>query len=635
MRTRGQWVRLACLLVCLTNCTSQNRISPRLAVLRFENLSGNPALDWMGRGFSEILSGELEGSSQGYIIQWRALHSLDASLGKRPAAAPGISAERTEALAAGADEILYGDFSVVGGLLRATVTQEDTVTRKMVRAISATGPLDGGIFPVAGALARQLGQTHAFGTRSPQALRAYVAALESPDPAAALGDFAQATTADPDFGQAYVFWLDTALGQRNRAEADRALGQARAHFDRLSELDRARLNFGGAVLRGDFPARVQALTEIVRLDPGDPNDHRALAEALMSTRHYDGAIAEFRHALSLRPDDIQSLNTMGYAAAYSGDLPTAIRVLRGYEELRPREPNPLDSLGDVHFVLGHYGEAEQFYLAARAKAPGFLNGGELLKAAQARLMTGNVAAATALFDRFLAERQATHDPLAEYHAAVWSWQTGGRRAAIERMDRLARAAEAGPLREVASRADAQAALWLLELGDGAAAGERVRKAVAEGGPATPVAIALVAFLTQPADAAFPETAQTVLKDYARAYALLFAKSFQPAVQVLEEIYGRPTSDLDDGLGVLLAWAYEETGQWQKAEPLLRLNPLPQAPGLATFSSLYFPRLFFLRGALLAQQGQRSEAVRNYRLFVTLSGADGEIWGEERRARQGS
>ncbi len=40
------------------------------------------------------------------------------------------------------------------------------------------------------------------------------------------------------------------------------------------------------------------------------------------------------------------------------------------------------------------------------------------------------------------------------------------------MDRLARAAEAGPLREVASRADAQAALWLLELGDGAAAAEQ-------------------------------------------------------------------------------------------------------------------------------------------------------------------
>ena len=370
------------------------------------------------------------------------------------------------------------------GLLRATITQEDTVTRKMVRVISASGPLGDGIFPVAGALARKLGRVAAFGTQNSQALRSYVAALESPDPAATLQNFAQATTADPNFGPAYVFWLDTALGQRNRAEADRALAQARAHLDRLPEVDRARLNLGAAALSGNFPARVQALTEIVRLDPGDPNDHRALAEALMSTRHYDGALAEFRHALALRPDDVQSLNAMGYAAAYSGDLPTAIRVLRGYEELRPQEPNPLDSLGDVHFVLGHYSEAEQFYLAARTKAPAFLNGGEWVKAAQARLMTGDVSGATTLFNRFLAERRAAHDPFTDYHAATWSWQTGARSAAIELMDTTARASQTDQLREVASRADAQAALWLLELGNAAAAAEHARKAVAEGAPAS-------------------------------------------------------------------------------------------------------------------------------------------------------
>jgi len=623
---------LACLLVCLTNCNPQSRLSRRVAVLRFENLSGDPALDWMGRGFSEILCGELEGSPQLYVIQWRALHSLDASLGKRPAGAPGISTERTDALLAGADEILYGDFSVVRGRLRATITQEDAATRKTVRAISASAPVGNGILPMASALARQLGQTHPFGTQNLQALRAYLAALESPDAATALANYAQATAADTDFGQAYVFWLDTALGQRNRSEAERALSQAHMHFDRLAGLDRARINLGAAALRGDFAARVQALTEIVRLDPGDPNDHRALAEALLSTRHYDGAIAEFRRALSLRPGDIQSLNTMGYAATYSGDLPTAIRVLRGYEELRPAEPNPLDSLGDVHFVLGHYGEAEQFYLAAHAKAPGFLNGGELLKAAQARLMTGDVAGATAIFNRFLSERQAAHDPSPEYYAALWGWQTGGRRAAMERMERAARAAEAGPLREAASRADAQLALWLLELGDGAGAAEHARKAVVEGGSAMAGSTALIAFLAQTHGAPVPGTAQPLLKDYARAYRLLFDKSFQQAVPVLEELYGRPTSDPDDGLGVLLAWAYEETGQWQKADPLLRLNPLPQAQAVGTFSSLFFPRLFFLRGAVLDRQGQTREAARDYRLFVALSGPDAGIWGEERRVR---
>lgn len=622
---------LVALLACLTACTRRDsqQTVPQVAVLRFENLSADPSFDWMGSGFAAILSGELQGSPQRYAIQWRVLHSFDATLGPRPGA-PGISAESTAALVAGANQAVYGDFSVVNGKLRATAVEEDLVAHKMVRVAAASGPAGDGIFPVAEALARQLGETQPFGTRNPQALRALVTALESPDPVAASRNFANAATADPEFGRAYMFWLDAAMAQRNRAEADRVIAQARAYQHRFSALDQAELELDAAALRGDFHAQLEARRALARLDPADPHRHRELAEALMSVRDYDAAIVEFRRGLSIRPRDVVALNTMGYAAAYSGDLPTAIRVLRGYEQLRPNEPNPLDSLGDAHFALGHFSEAEQFYLAAHAKAPGLFNGGEALKAAQARLMTGDIPGATSLFQRYLAVREAAHDPNAAYHAAAWQWQTGQRRAAIAGLDRLARADEAGVLREVACRADAQAAIWLLNLGDRAGAAEHARKAVTEALPATSPLVALVAYLAQPE--AFPAPAQSPLGDYARAYSLLFARQFQPAAQTLQEIYGRPTSDLDDGLAVLLAWAYEESGDWQRAAPLLRLTPLPQASGLPIFSALYFPRLFFLRGAVLDREGHRTEASRYYQLFRALSGPDSAMWGEEQRAR---
>jgi tetratricopeptide (TPR) repeat protein len=376
-------------------------------------------------------------------------------------------------------------------------------------------------------------------------------------------------------------------------------------------------------LRGDFHAQLEARRELTRLDPADPNHHRALADALMGVRDFDAAIVEFRRALSIRPDDVHALNAMGYAAAYSGDLPTAIRVLRGYEQLRPNQPNPLDSLGDVHYVLGHFDEAERFYLAADARAPGFLNGGEVLKAAQARLMTGDVPGSTAIFNRYLAGREAAHDPFAPYHAAAWQWQTGARRPALASLDRLAvataRSDAAGPGREVACRADALSAIWLLGLGDRAGAAEHARRALAEAVSAAAPLAALVAYLVQPD--VFPLPAQSPLKDYARAYALLLDKQFQPAIPALLDLYQRPTGELDDGLTVLLAWAYEESGQWQRAEPLLRLTPLPQAAGLPMFSSLYFPRLFFLRGAVLEREGHRTEAARYYQLFRKLSGPD--------------
>ncbi len=590
---------------------------PQTAVLRFENLSSDVSLNWMGRGFAEVISTELQGSPQRYSIPFQSLHSYDAQLGTHVAGVPGISTELTGALVAGANQVVYGDFFVARGTIYASATAENLTTHRLMPTANASGPVSAGPIPVASALARQLGDSNPFGTGSTQALEDFVAGEEAPDVAAGGPSFAKAAADDPEFGHAYVFWLDAALGQRNRAEAEQILVEASAHRAHFSALTNAELDFAGARLRGDFKAQLDARRELARRDPADPNRHRALGEALMSIRAYDDAIVEFRRGLSVRQDDVTALNSMGYAAAYSGDLPTAIRVLRGYEHFRPNEPNPLDSLGDVHFALSHFKEAEQFYLAANAKAPRFLNGGEVLKAAQARLMTGDVPGATGLFKRYLAGREAMHDPNAAYQAAAWQWMTGSRPEALATMDRVARAAQGGPSREIAGRANAQAAIWMLSLGDQAGAAGHARRASGETGPATAPLIAMVAYLAQPD--VYPAPEPGALRDYAQAYSLLLNKQFGRAAGVLQNLYRRPSSDLDDGLAVLLAWAYAEAGDWRRAEPLLRLTPLPQGSGFPMFESLYFPRLLSLRGAVLERSGHPDQAAQYKQLFQLLEG----------------
>ena len=47
-------------------------------------------------------------------------------------------------------------------------------------------------------------------------------------------------------------------------------------------------------------------------------------------------------------------------------------------------------------------------------------------------MTGDARGATALFDRYAAEREAAHDPNVPYQRATWLWQTGTRREAALR-----------------------------------------------------------------------------------------------------------------------------------------------------------------------------------------------------------
>ena len=85
--------------VLLTGCTRQPASPPaaRLAVLRLENLSGDPALDWVGRALGEVIGAELSGARNPRVIPSANIHAVDRVLGGRAISAPGISAEADRA----------------------------------------------------------------------------------------------------------------------------------------------------------------------------------------------------------------------------------------------------------------------------------------------------------------------------------------------------------------------------------------------------------------------------------------------------------------------------------------------------------------------------------------------------------
>lgn len=589
----------------MTACSQRPRAVERIAILTFENLTGDPSLDWMGRGLAEAVGAQLACSARLYALPLQSLHVLDAALGTHPVNAPGISAERPAALAAGVDRILYGTFSRWG----AQSFVEDPGSGRVLRTITVAG---NNPFDTAAALARALDPAaRALPTRNLAALRDYVSALETNDETAA----ARATSEDPAFGPAWLARAQIALRSKGPAAALDILQQARGQA--LAAKERAQLDYDVAVLRGDTSARDRALLEAVKAAPADPSPYRTLADSAIQSKQYPLGVKYLRAAVARNPGDGTLWNALGYAAAYTGDLAAATDALRHYGELRPRDANPLDSLGDVHLYLGRPLDAERYYLDAARRDPRFLEGGALLKAAWARLMTGDVKAATATFERYMQSRRG--DPLAPLRRAEWLWFTGRRSAAVAA---LAGTIPAGP--ELAARVYGELALWQLQLGDAKGARQAAERAVAL---SPTLGLAHVArFLTGPpatpdewTGRAAREMPAGPIRDYALGCALLFAREFRAAVPVLQRVYQRSNPAADPGAPVLLAWAYVETGRPKEAAPLLRPNPLPLAAGPGPFTSLWFPRLLYLRG--------------DYATFLALSGPDGLIWGEEQRARK--
>jgi tetratricopeptide (TPR) repeat protein len=630
-------------LAGLTGC-GRNSAPPapeRLAILRFENLGADVSTDWMGRALSEVVATELTGIRGMRVIGSSQLHGLDGALGVRPASAPGVSAERDLALAAGANRIGYGDYAMRAGHLEARLEIEDPRTGKMVETVAASAP-SGDVLGAAASLARQL-SSHASGypTRSQAALREYATALEAQASAGTAAHLEAAISADPDFGPAYRTLAHLEIGGGDRAGALATLQHGLARGSAIGPVERARLEAEAASLGADPGASRRALAALARLQPEDPMVWRSLADAAMNGHAYGEAVESFRKTLALEPEDVAALNQLGYAAVYAGDLKTAMEALRSYRKLRPSDPNALDSMGDVNLIAGHLREAEAFYLEAAGKDANFLGGGDRFKAAMARLMTGDRDGADALEKQFLDARTAGHDPLVPYRQAQWAWVSGRRKEACRQLESFAREGGQGPLREVASRAWAELAIWKRVSCDregalAAAFQSAATEPAAPGGALTSAGVAR--FLSQPSASAVSARverltpgAQGPLRDRMFAYALLLDGEFDAASEVLKRLYSGAGTPSEEEIAILLAWSYLETGRYQDAAPLLRFNPVPSADGPSPFVSFFFPRLYFLRGEAAAKAGHADEARANFKLFLQLSGPDPLVWGEEKTA----
>src|SRR5208282_396625 len=122
----------------------------------------------------------------------------------------------------------------------------------------------------------------------------------------------------------------------------------------------------------------------------------------------------------------------------------------------------------------------------------FNGGAPLIKAAHARLRTGDISGADTLFNQYLETRRKENDQITELRRAEWEFVTGRHKRAVERVeayprDVLALATGLGPL------LNAQLAVWELELGDRTRAREFSQRA--QTSPGSTIA-AVARFLSQ-------------------------------------------------------------------------------------------------------------------------------------------
>jgi tetratricopeptide (TPR) repeat protein len=398
-------------------CSRSRNPVERIALLPLENLTGDAALDWIAAAGPKIVTDQLLGGAAGAVpIQVAALR---------------------DAYGSGAAQLVHGYFEKRQQKLHFEFVVEDIQTHKAVQTVAG----DGEMLPVLDRLAKQIDPgAHPFSSSNPQAVTAW-----------GHGEYENAVTLDPDFGAAWVSWAQARSAAGDKQQASEILARALRQSSLRSPVDRAQLEFVSATLRQDEPAQQRALVELVRLMPHDSALLQQMATREMNARRFSEAAKYYQAVLQESPDDSEIWNLLGYAQAFAGDVASAQQSLERYGRDPAHNANALDSQGEASFLNGKFAEAEKYFLEAHAKSSALLGGGDLLKAAYARWLQGDLAGADQLFVRYVTFRTQQKDPLVVWRQAVWEYSTGRSEAAIARLSNVT-----GPAANIAR---AQVDIW--------------------------------------------------------------------------------------------------------------------------------------------------------------------------------
>ena len=552
------------LILLLVGCQSSTppRLIERLALLPFANLTGDRSLDWLSRGAQVVLNRQLATSRTVSVTAYGEV--ADAVLGR-------------------ATRILHGTIEKMGNGFRLAAYTEDGVTHRQAGERIELKVTAGQVLVGFDRLARLLAtDSGAVAVTQPAALAAFVEAQTLPLSEARKAVLTRAAQLDPQFALPMLALAEYSIGTGRRDEAEAAL--AAAGTRQLDPIERQqvallRANLAQSGASPDRAPQGEALAKLAEAAPSQPNVQAFAASSMLRLRQAAPAVAAYERALRVDPENADFWNRLGYAQAYLGHLPAARQAIETYQRLEPNEPNPLDSLGEVHYMGGQFKAAAEYFQAGFAKAPQFGGGRALLKAAYARLLDGQFEPAEQAFAQYAKSGGAS--PLIEVARAQWLYASGQPEVALKGLAESA-AKATGPL---ASLYQTHRCALLLR-SDRPAAQAAARAAVAAA--ATTPAV-FCAFLSQPsvlpaewqarAERAFPGPAAVAFRRQALAYALFFDGHYTEAFPLIDALLLETHLDGDSEFRVLLAECQWRTGRWESARETLARWPLPAADSL--------------------------------------------------------
>ena len=426
----------------------------RMAVFFFENKSGDPGLDWLQYGATELLVQDLQQNpfvlaSSPWANFGNGFYMRMRQAGFRDGLDVPLSLMREIADDANRQYFVEGDVDRVADEYVITVRAWETESLRQIAEVTESGwDLYGTIDDLSvrlrdaldvprgsARLAEDLPLAETYGESS-AALQHYISGLNARlfdnDFEASNAFFDAAIETDPGFVLAWFLKAVNLVEAGDVGAAQQALGQAQQLNYRLPARDQASLKRIQYRLSGQHEKLIAFLRLQVRLND-DAASHRTLADMLMVTGALEEAKQEFQAALDKDALNLGIYLQLSLLERATGDMASAIEYATKYQEEKPEDFYAQQTLGDLLRDSGDLDAAEEHYLQASLLADQPVQ--PLLRLVDIAMRNGNINEARDLLEQAQAAAQSVvHKAQVRGAAAGFEARLGRIRVGIEQLN---------------------------------------------------------------------------------------------------------------------------------------------------------------------------------------------------------
>jgi tetratricopeptide (TPR) repeat protein len=348
-----------------------------IAVMFFENNTGDQRLEWLQKGLTEMFIRSLSQSSSLSVLSTDRIFEIMQQAGQTASTQPlDFQLAAIVSREANVEAILTGAISRRGDSLKIDVRVHEPNQGKILREESVEGKDLDALFTMVDQLTQRVKNTLTLSleqqerargiadlsTSSLEAWRFYTAGLDLEQKAMvneAVAQYAEAVKADPAFIAAYYKLSLYLYSQGERQKGLQYFQKLKALRARATVKEQYQIDRLESGIRGDVRQVIEISKRWLEQNPDDIDANFNLGDLYFSLQNYDEALRYYQAILAIDPKYKMAYNQIGYCYARRGDLTNAAAIMRQYQELVPTEPNPFDSMGEIYFNYGEYKLAEK------------------------------------------------------------------------------------------------------------------------------------------------------------------------------------------------------------------------------------------------------------------------------------